>query len=358
MNCWEHSVLRPTIQRRSKGVNQQPSSGGNALEGSETRGRGYGESYAGNSPTSALRESDDIVRALRRRREVGGKLAYGNTTDDVLDTTPQDNVTSAFYNWRQVAGSISISREEERKNSGEARILSLLQQKVTELAMSMQDEVSRMLLVPNGSATGSAFTVGNGGKDLLGLPILIADDPTTGTVGNISRSNTWWRNQQTDSTATTYSGLKKELRTMWNDCSKGTGKGPDIVLADQTTYETYEAALDDNTRYTNTVMADMGFDNLRLKGSLIYWDERVPDWENSEYPTVDGGTPTAGSAVYLNTKFLELVVDSQTDFITTPFVRPENQDARTAQTLFMGELCCSNMRKQGVLASIATNIAA
>jgi hypothetical protein len=305
----------------------------------------------------------------RKRSQNGGEriqipLQYATNSTvgsysgyDVLDTTPQDNVTSAFYTWKQLSGSVSINRLEERQNSGESQILNLLRQKVTELSMSMQDEASRQLLVPNGSASGSAFTVGNSGKDLLGLPILVADDPTTGTVGNISRSNTWWRNQQTDSSATTYSGYKKELRTMWNDCSKGTGNGPDVALGDQTAYETYEAALDDNTRYTNTVMADMGFDNLRLKGSLFYWDERVPDWENSEHPTVDGGSPTKSSVVYLNTKFLELVVDSQTDFITTPFVRPENQDARTAQVLFMGELTCSNMRKQGVLASILTTIA-
>jgi len=307
----------------------------------------------------------------RKRSQNGGEriqipLQYATNTTvgsyagyDVLDTTPQDNVTSAFYTWKQLSGSVSINRLEERQNSGESQILNLLRQKVTELSMSMQDEASRQLLVPNGSLTGSAFTVGNSGKDLLGLPILVADDPTTGTVGNLNRATyLWWRNQQTDSAATTYISLKKELRTMWNDCSKGTGNGPDMALADQTTYETYEAALDENTRYTNTVMADLGFDNLRLKGSLLYWDERMPDWEGSNYPAVDGGTPGYGSVCYLNTKFLELVVDSQTDFITTPFVRPENQDARTAQVLFMGELCCSNMRKQGVLAKIPLTIVA
>jgi hypothetical protein len=305
----------------------------------------------------------------RKRLQNGGEriqipLQYATNTTvgsysgyELLDTTPQDNVTSAFYTWKQLSGSVSINRLEERQNSGESQILNLLRQKVTELSMSMQDEASRQLLVPNGSASGQTFTVGNSGKDLLGLPIIIADDPTTGTVGNLNRATySWWRNQQTDSTASTFKGYKKELRTMWNDCSKGTGSGPDIALGDQTAYETYEAALDDNTRYTNTVMADMGFDNLRLKGSLFYWDERVPDWAGQKYPAVDGGVPLKSSVAFLNTKYLELVVDSQTDFITTPFVRPENQDARTAQVLFMGELCCSNMRKQGVLADISQSI--
>jgi len=279
---------------------------------------------------------------------------------DVLDTTPQDNVTSAFYTWKQLSGSVSINRLEERQNSGESQILNLLKQKTTELSMSMQDHASRMLLVPNGSATGSVFTVGNGGKDFLGLPIFMPTDPTSGTIGNInSGTNSWWRSQNTASAASTFKALKIELRTAWNDASKGTGGGPDVAIADQTTFETYEAALDDNTRYTSTKMADMGFDNLRLKGSLIYWDERVPDLKGGNYPTVDGGTVSAtipGTVFFVNTNFLELVVDAQTDFISTPFVRPENQDARTAQVLFMGELTSSNLRKLGTLDSIKDDI--
>src|SRR3970282_1694909 len=34
----------------------------------------------------------------------------------VLDTTPQDGITSAFFEWAQLAVSISISRKEERQN--------------------------------------------------------------------------------------------------------------------------------------------------------------------------------------------------------------------------------------------------
>lgn len=60
--------------------------------------------------------------------------------------------------------------------------------------------------------------------------------------------------------------------------------------------------------------------------------------------------------LFLNLDFLELVIDSQTDFITTPFVRPENQDAKVAQILFMGNLTCSNRRKQGMIYGITGGI--
>lgn len=270
---------------------------------------------------------------------------------EVLDTTPQDNLTSCFYTWKQIAGSVAINRLEERQNSGEAQIMSLMQQKVSELQLSMSDEVNRQLL--------GAFAAGNGGKDLLPLPHIIADDPSTGTaatLGSISgATSSFWRNQTQDSSATTTKGYKDELRNFWNDCSKGPGGGPDMVLFDQVSYEQYESALDDHTRHTNIAMADLGFDNVRLKGATCFWDERVPDSENQVVSTADGGSPTSGSAYFVNSRFLELIVDSQTDFITTPFVRPENQDARVAQVLFYGELTCSNRRKNGVLASITTS---
>lgn len=306
-----------------------------------------------------------LHRNGRKRLVDGGEriqvgLQYGKNTTvgsyanyETLDTTPQDNLTSAFYDWKQIAGSVSISRKEERQNSGEARIIALLQQKISELGLSMSDEAARQLL--------GAFTAGNGGKDLTPLPLLIKDDPTTSTsIGNINQSTfDWWRNRQSDSSATTYAGLNKELRNMWNTCSRGPGGGPDLVVFDQDGYETYESGLDETrTRFTSISSADLGFDNLRLKGALAVWDERTPDSFSQEVSATDGGNPAKSTAYFINSTFFELVVDSGTDFVTTPFVRPQDQDARTAQVLFMGELTTSNRRKQGVLANISKTITA
>jgi hypothetical protein len=50
------------------------------------------------------------------------------------------------------------------------------------------------------------------------------------------------------------------------------------------------------------------------------------------------------------------VIDSQTDFVTTPFVEPENQTAKTAKVLFMGNTTISNPRKIGVADRISLSI--
>jgi hypothetical protein len=45
---------------------------------------------------------------------------------DILDTTPQNNETSAVFPWRMLYATISISVEEEAKNEGKGRLINLL----------------------------------------------------------------------------------------------------------------------------------------------------------------------------------------------------------------------------------------
>ncbi len=188
-----------------------------------------------------------------------------------------------------------------------------------------------------------------------------ADPVSGGNVGNIARATySWWRPQTAvfDSASkdtgnafavavTTYQGLKVGLYRMWNFCSRGAdGSGPNLVVCNQEIYESYENALDVQKRYADEGLAQMGFDNIKLKGATLVWDELVPD--------IDHGTlaATSGSAFFLNTKFYKMVIDKQTDFITTPFVEPENQTAKTAKVLFMGNTTVSNPRKLGVCYAI------
>ncbi len=287
---------------------------------------------------------------------------------EIIDTTPQDGMTTAFFEWKELAGTISISRKEERQNSGEAAILRLLEQKTVQAEMSMREELNRQLLA--GTVSSATFVPGNDAKDLnpLGwfLRRLNATDPIVGgNVGNVAGATyDWWRHQTAvaDSgskdtgnafalNVSTYKGLVVALKRMYNHCSKGSGGSPNLVLMDQVTYETYENALDDKVRYGSTAMADMGFDNIKLRGATCVWDEQVPDIDNGTAAITDDG-----SAFFLNTNFYKLIIDSETDITTTPFIEPENQTAKTAKLLFMGNAVCSNLRKLGVLYAISQTI--
>lgn len=330
--------------------------------------------YKDSAYLAFLRMSDAIKKQNGGER-IAMPLMYGtNSTvksysgEEQLDTTIQDGMTTAFFDWREIGGTISITRKEERQNSGEGRLIGLLDSKIKQAEMSMRESMNQQLVA--GTVSSATFVPGNSAKDLNPLGYffrkLNATDPTTGgNVGNIpGASNSWWRHQTAvnDSgskdtgnafalNVTTYAGLKASLQRMYNYCSRGSGGSPDLVLMDQVSYETYNNALDTQVRYTNTKMAEMGFDTIKLRGATCLWDEQVPD--------IDNGTTaiTSGTAFFINTKFYNLIIDSETDIITTPFVEPENQTVKTAKILFMGNAAVSNMRKHGVVYAISQTIA-
>ena len=306
----------------------------------------------------------------RKRVEDGGErivipLQYGKNSTissmssgySVIDTTPQDNQTAAYYNWREIAGSISISNKELVQNSGKHKIISLLEAKTAETEMSMTEELEKMML---------AFTAGNGGADLLPLFQFIQKTPSTGTVGGINAASySWWQNQAKSSSGGTWAALIAEIGNMYNTCSKGGSKGkrshPDMILCDQESYEVYEAACRDKTRLVNETVADLGYGGLKFRGSTLLWDEYVPD-VNAEVAVTDPDTYwdsySGGTMVFINSEFLEFVVAKGQDFTVGPFIQPENQKAKTSIIYLMGEVCCSNRRKQGVLYAIDQTLAA
>ena len=277
---------------------------------------------------------------------------------DVLDTTPMDGITSAFFDWRQASVPISIDGLSERKNSGEARMINLLESKTKQAELGIKEYVNRAFLQGNG---GTAITTAStnpltGASFIDPLPLLVKYDPTSSTtIGNLNQStNTWWQNQTFNSVSSSFAAFRKELRRLRNLCSKGVGGSPNLHLCDQSVFELYEACLTTFHQNLSYKTADIPFENLMFDGYPVTWDEFVPD--------VQGGSATqstsSGTWFMLNLDFFQIEVDETRNFTATPFVKPENQDARTSQVLWLGAAGVSNRRKQGVMGGIDTTIAA
>jgi len=307
-----------------------------------------------------------LMHALNSTADI--YTGYGN-----LDTTPQDGITSAFYTWSQIAVSISISRLEERQNSGNSQAISLLQSKTRQAEVSASELLNNCLVAGRITASanlGQFFArIGRLDSAAVGpLPLAVLIDANASrsvSVGNINGNTySFWRNQATSSTATTFAGYKQELNQVYNDCSRGAGGNPDLVLGDQRMWEQYFNGLQNQERYVVTdqriidVLGGAGEDMLKLRGATFIWDEVVPDVEtNAEVVDAIGTVGASGGTVFMvNSESMEYVRDAQTDFITTPFVRPVGQDARVAQILWMGAMGTNNRRKNGVLYGISRSI--
>jgi len=276
-----------------------------------------------------------------------------------IDVTPTDGITSAFFDWRQAAAAVSISGLEEFKNRGSERVFDLLKERTNQAVLGLEDLFSKGLIQGQASVDGSSTTTArsstvNGSSFVDPLPLLVSYGGT-GTIGSIAAgTETWWKNQSTDDSSSTFAGFLKALRKMHNDCSKGGGGGkgsPDLHLTDQATYELYESALASLHQNPSYVNADIPFQNVQFKGKPVIWDEYVVDAKNAD--TTPAGSDS-GTWYMLNTNFLGLTVDSQHNFSVGDFIHPENQDVKTALVLWYGVHWVSNRRKQGVLAGITT----
>ena len=309
----------------------------------------------------------------RKRLEDGGErivipLEYGRNSTissmksgySIIDTTPQDDITAAYYEWKEIAGSISIANKELVQNSGRHKVLDLLQAKTRGAEMSMTEEIEAMVL---GKITGGQAT-----EDFLGISEFIQKNPTAAdTVGGIAQGTyAWWRNQYSTTALTTWALLLAYMSKMYNSCSKGGAAGkrshPDLILTSQNAYESYESACRDKTRIINESVADLGFGGLKYRGTTLMWDEYMPDiYTNTTSvtpATVDTYSHTVHNMYYINSDFIEFVVAKGQDLTVGPFIQPENQKAKTSIIYIMGELCCSNRRKQGALMRITADLAA
>ena len=291
-----------------------------------------------------------------------------NTTADiyqgygVLNTTPQDGFTSAFYTWAQLSASISISRKEERQNSGSSKAIDLLRAKTMQAENSLKELLNNCIVagrITASSNLGQFFarrgTIDTSADGPLPLASLIDSNASRSVaIGNINGNTySFWRNQAQSSTATTTYAYKSELNNVYNDCSKGVGGNPDLMQGGQVAWEHYWSSLQHQERYfvtdQRTIDVLGGSDALKFRGAAFIWDEVNPDTETTAEVVDAVGTYTADSVFFINAESMEFITDSQTDFITTPMVRPSNQDARTGQILWMGALGINNRRKNGVL---------
>jgi hypothetical protein len=265
------------------------------------------------------------VRMLNGGTNIVEPLIYGENSTvssysgyDAVSLTPQSGITAAEFDWKQYAASIAISGIEEAKNNGEQAMVNLLEAKIMQAEESMKEGFNAMFF---GDGTG------NSGKNWNGLGNLVESGNSVGGIDGATE--TWW-NSYEENTAGALT--LAQMTTAYNTVSVGNDH-PDMVLGTQTLFEKYESLLQPQLRYTDTKTADAGFQNLLFKAAPVAYDVDCP----------------SGNMFFLNSKYLTLVGHSDKWFEVTPFVRPEEKDARFSLVMCYGNLTVRNRKKQGKL---------
>ena len=250
---------------------------------------------------------------------------------DTIDLTPQEGISAAEYDWKQMAASIAISGIEEAKNRGTEAIIKLLNAKIMQAEMSLKTTLNEQLFGTPGVAPAT--------KDLNGLGNIIGTQ--NNTVGGIdSTTNTWWNPTQATTMDATLSLVN--MADVYNRASKGSDV-PDLIITNTSLFEKYESLLTNNVRYQDVAKANAGFTNLMFKQTPIVFDLEL---------AVDASD---APMYFLNTKYLKLTGMNGYWYTTTDFMNGTvaGVDARYALVLAYGNLTCSNRARQGFMTADA-----
>lgn len=250
-----------------------------------------------------------------------------------LDTSPQEALTRAFYEWREYSISFSISRFERNVNQGNTnKLLDLLGKYKEQARMTMREEFAKDIIQGDGTA-----------GSIHGIDFLLS---STGQVGKIADTvvnndgDLWWQPFRVTS-GVTATNLKNEMRRVLNELRKRDSE-PDLILGAQAVHEEYARQLEDkgDFRLKTGGQPKIGFgfkgSELEFSGIPFVWDRFVPD--NTIY--------------FLNTRSLGLVFHPDGEFNIGPMVTPSDQHASTAHIYLMAQMVCSNRRDQAVVSGI------
>lgn len=190
-----------------------------------------------------------------------GFVAYNET----VGTDAVDVLNQAVYDWKFCYGNaVLYGAEIDMAADSKFRKHKLVENIVLNAEETMVNKIGEALF--NTSDTDS----------INGLPQLITDDGT-GTIGGISTTTyPLWKNKFKNVAANpTPSVLLKAMADLYRDCTRGKST-PDVIVTTPELYSTFESALTPQQRFTNSKLADAGFEALKFHGAEVIFDENCP----------------------------------------------------------------------------------
>lgn len=250
----------------------------------------------------------------------------------MLDITPSKVFDAAEFDWKQAAVVVSISGKEKRQNAGKNGLIKLLDKRIRNAEKTMMNQLS----------TG-VFSDGTGtsGKQVGGLQLLVADDPSTGTVGGINRASfSFWQNAKYDFSSASVTPSSSTIQAAMNDLWLNTVRGADHIdcfVAGSTYFNHFWQSLQSIQRITTADSGASGYNELEYFGpggkSKVLYDDAC-----------------AAARMYgLNMDYIHWRVHKDAWMEPMAEREPVNQDSVVVPVIFMGNLTMSNAELQGVI---------
>lgn len=252
-----------------------------------------------------------------------------------LNTGASDVLTSAKYDWKQIAIHVTASGQEVRMNMGS-------RERMVNLVKARKDNALKT------AANNFSLDIYSSGllQNQIGGIANIIQTNGQGTVGGIpSATFPFWRNKFREMTGTNLAAtpneanaisMKGDMNQLWLALNRGADK-PDLIVLSHDLYSLFEIGEQRLQRYVDEKQANAGFTGMKYKSADVIFDD------NANFDT------TAEKGYFLNTDYIYVVQHKEAKWTFDDEKRPTNQDAIVIPCYWMGNLVTTNRALQGVL---------
>ena len=247
---------------------------------------------------------------------------------DILPVGVSDVISAAEYNIKQAAVPVVMSGLEMLQNAGKEKMIDLMESRLSVAESTIANLISGGLYSDG---------TGAGGKEIDGLDAAVPLDPTTGTYGGIDRATwTFWQSQISDQTGADASTIQQFFNGLWASLVRGMDR-PDLIMVDNTVWETYMASLQALQRFASPEVGALGFPSIKYMDADVVLDGGI------------GGFAPAGTAFFLNCDYIHYRPHSARNMVPlSPNRRyATNQDAEVQILAWAGNLTTSGAQFQG-----------
>ena len=252
----------------------------------------------------------------------------------VLNIQPSDVFTAAEFDWKQVAVAVTWNGlEVDVQNTGSDQVIDLLESRIYNAEKTMANNLS-FDLYSNGTA--------DGGLQIGGLQLLVADAPSSGVVGGIDRSQwAFWRNAVfsgvgNGGAAVSAANIQSYMNQLWL-ATKRQNDVVDFIIADNAYFNFYWSSLQSIQRITAEDRGEAGYQSLKYMGADVVADGGI------------GAACPVNHMYFLNTDYVKYRPSRKRNMTPLETVTSINQDASVRLITWAGNLTLSNAQLQGVL---------
>lgn len=305
-------------------------------------GRAAIEYYLRNDPIDNYNINRPLIQKLvQGKKEYGGglqyvveQLRYQNDSnfqsyfgDSQVSYNRKRTLQQAKYVWGAFHDGFGLNEDELTQNgivmtddrnaqptdAEKVQLTNLLSENMETLKLGFTENFDIMLHL-NGTQAST---------DIPGLDALISTTPSSGTVGSIAASNSWWQNYANLDVNENDSGdaMLEVMEEAWRSCIRVGGEAPDFILAGETFIDAYRDAAGSpggaiqrqvflgngksGNKQATTLDAGVGegiSTGLYFKGVEIVWDP-IDDTLDTDYSPTQ---PWKTRLYMINTKHLKL----------------------------------------------------